>query len=42
MCHICLSPEDWLDAPVLAGAVKVQDAVHVSVVRDPEGLLTVG
>ena len=42
MRHIGLSSEDRLDAPVLAGTVKVQDAVHVSVVGDPEGLLTVG
>ena len=32
--HVCLGADHWFDVVVVAGFVKIQDPVHVSVVRD--------
>ena len=40
--HIGLGTNDWFDALLLAGFVEVENAVHVAVVGNPDGGLSVG
>ncbi len=39
--HVGLGTQDRFDPPVATGPIEVQDPVHVAVVGDPEGRLTV-